>query len=78
MITIALTMLAQATAGTPAAPPSEKGQIPRAKVECRMVEDTGSRIPTKVCRLDKEWELLAKDTQDDLRTSRNSRTVAGN
>ena len=34
---------------------------------------SGSRIPTKVCRLDKEWELLARDAQDDLRDSRSSR-----
>jgi hypothetical protein len=78
MITIALTMLAQAAAGAPATPPSAKAEIPRAKVECRMIEDTGSRIQTKVCRLDKEWELLAKDTQDDLRNSRNSRTTVAN
>jgi hypothetical protein len=37
-----------------------------------MVQEPGSRIPTKICRLDKEWELLAKDAQDDLRNSRNS------
>lgn len=78
MMTIALTMLAQAAAGTPATPPSAKAELPRAKVECRMIEDTGSRIATKVCRLDKEWELLAKDAQDDLRTSRNRRTAGSN
>ena len=75
MMTIALTMLAQA-AGTPATP--AKAQTPTAKVECRMVADPGSRIPNRVCRLDKEWEALSKDAQDDLRSSRNSRTVAPN
>lgn len=68
-------ILANAAAAAPAAQPtsaSANGQAPTAKVECRMVQEPGSRIPTKICRLDKEWELLAKDAQDDLRNSRNS------
>ena len=36
-----------------------------------MIAEAGTRIPTRICRLDKEWELLAKDAQDDMRTSRN-------
>ena len=71
-------MLAQATAATQSTPVQAKGQTPTAKVECRMIQDVGSRIPTRVCRLDKEWELLAKDTQDDLNRSANRRTNAGN
>jgi len=70
-------MLAQVTA--PAATPVQaKGETPTAKVECRMVQEAGSRIPTKVCRLDKEWELLSKDAQDDMRSSRNSRSKPNN
>jgi hypothetical protein len=69
---IAALILAQAATAAPATPPAATpGQKPTAKIECRAVMETGSRIPTKVCRLDKEWDLLAKDAQDDMRTSRN-------
>ena len=71
-------MIAQAATAAPAAPVQANGPTPTAKVECRMIQETGSRIPTKVCRLDKEWELLAKDAQDDLRTSRNSHSKPSN
>jgi len=69
---IAALILAQAATAVPAMPPAAApGQKPTAKVECRMITELGSRIPTRICRLDKEWELLAKDAQDDLRNSRN-------
>jgi hypothetical protein len=74
-------ILANAAAAAPAAQPtsaSANGQAPTAKVECRMVQEPGSRIPTKICRLDKEWDLLAKDVQDDLASSRNGRGVGLN
>jgi hypothetical protein len=40
-----------------------------------MITEPGSRIPNRVCRLDKEWEALAKDAQDDVASSRNGRGV---
>ncbi|HET9812671.1 MAG TPA: hypothetical protein VFP57_03305, partial [Sphingomicrobium sp.] len=72
MLTFILMMAATPTA-TPAAAPAA-GQQATAKVECRMIAEPGSRIPTRICRLDKEWELLAKDAQDDLQRSANQRT----
>jgi hypothetical protein len=68
MLFVAALIFAQPAAAAAATP----GQKPTAKVECRLEREVGSRIPTKICRLDKEWELLAKDAQDDLRNSRNS------
>jgi hypothetical protein len=68
---ISALMLVQAATSAPTTPPAALGQKPTAKVECRMITELGSRIPTRICRLDKEWELLAKDAQDDLRNSRN-------
>ena len=78
MIILAALVLAQAPATVPGkpVPASVQSQLPTAKVECRMVMEAGSRIPFRVCRLDKEWELLAKDAQDDIRSSRNGRGVA--
>ena len=80
MMILAALVLAQAATVPPSkpAPPSAHGQLPTAKVECRMITEAGSRIPFRVCRLDKEWELLAKDAQDDVRSSRNGRGVADN
>ena len=71
MIT-ALLLLAAAPAAqaTPAA-----ANLPRDKVECRRIMEGHSRIPVRVCRLSKEWELLAEDAQKDLQTSRNQRSV---
>ena len=60
-----------------AQPMPAKGQTPTAKIECRMIQEPGSRIPTKICRLDKEWDLLAKDAQDSVNTSRN-KTIGAN
>ncbi|HEX6072602.1 MAG TPA: hypothetical protein VFY95_06320 [Sphingomicrobium sp.] len=74
---VGLLLFAAAPAAQPNPAPAT-GQAPTAKVECRMVQEPGSRIPTRICRLDKEWEALAKDAQDDLRSSRNSRGVAVN
>ena len=68
MLFLAALMFAQPAAPAAAVP----ARKPTAKVECRLEREVGSRIPTKICRLDKEWELLAKDAQDDLRNSRNS------
>jgi hypothetical protein len=38
----------------------------------------GSRIPIRICRIEAAWDRLAKDNQDDWRSSRNSRTVGCN
>ena len=76
MITALLLLAAAPAAETPAA--AQKGKLPYDRVECRSVQETSSRIPIRVCRLSKEWELLAQDAQDDFRSSRNQRTVVKN
>ena len=48
------------------------------KVVCRQIWEVISRIPTRVCRTEAEWNRLEKETQDDWRNSRNSRTVGSN
>jgi hypothetical protein len=76
MIATLLLISAAAAAEAPATP--AKAQLPTDRVECRMIQETSSRIPIRVCRLSQEWELLAKDAQDDLRSSRNQRSVVNN
>ena len=69
---VSLYLLAVApVAATQAAPTADGPHSATAKIECRMVQEPGSRIPTKVCRLDKEWDALAKDAQADMNSSRN-------
>jgi hypothetical protein len=75
MIT-ALLMLAAAPSQVLATPASST--TPTDKVECRMIQEATSRIPNRVCRLSREWELLAQDAQEDLRSSRNQRSVVRN
>jgi len=75
---VSLFVLAAAPAAAAANSATPAAQLPTAKVECRMVKEAGSRIATRICRLDKEWELLSKDAQDDWRNSRNSREVGLN
>jgi len=49
------------------------------KLICRRDEhETGSRIPVRVCRTQAEWDNIYKQTQEDLRSSRNDRTIAPN
>lgn len=43
------------------------------KVVCRRVADTNSRIPFRVCRTELQWEIMARENQEDLRTSRHKR-----
>ena len=69
-------MISQATSASATVP--AHCTAPTAKVECRMFQETGSRLSSKVCRLDKEWELLAKDAQEDMNRSVNRRSNPGN
>lgn len=74
---LALLLLTSAT--DPAAPPT-KAIAPAAslggKVVCRNDEqDSGSRIPIRICRTQAEWDNIYKQTQEDMRNSRNDRTL---
>jgi hypothetical protein len=51
---------------------------PKDKVVCRSETEVGSRIPTRICRTQAEWDQIYKETQDDLNNSRNDRGVAPN
>lgn len=48
------------------------------KVVCRQIWEVYSRIPTRVCRTEAQWEEMAKQNEDDWRSSRNARTVGCN
>ncbi len=63
-----LLMLAQVAPGLPTNSPNED------KIMCKMIQETYSRIPSRICRKNSEWERMARETQDDLRSSRNQRT----
>ena len=58
-------------ARTPAAVPADK-------VICRLEYEVYSRIPKRVCGTQAEWDQMYKETQEDLRSSRNKRGTAPN
>lgn len=58
-----------------AAPPSEpaaakKEAVSPDKKVCRSVQEIYSRIPTRICRTQAEWDADAKQTQIDLENAR--------
>ena len=63
-----LLMAAQVAPSAPTTAPQDD------KVMCRMIQETYSRIPSRICRKNSEWERMARETQDDLKSSRNQRT----
>lgn len=71
-------MLAMAAQAASAPQPSTRQDAPReTKVMCRMVHEAASRIPIRVCKTVADWELMERETQDSLRSSRNQRTTGG-
>lgn len=42
-------------------------------VVCRSVTEAHSRIPFRVCRTELQWEGIARENQEDLRSSRHKR-----
>lgn len=43
------------------------------KIVCRRVSEAHSRIPVRVCRTELQWEVMARENQEDLRSSRHKR-----
>lgn len=75
-----LALLAQAApAATPAnATPQKPGPIyvmdkAEGKIVCRKVTEASSRIPFRICRTELQWEDMARENQEDMRSSRNRR-----
>lgn len=74
-----LILIAAAQAATQAAPQAATATEPKAdKQVCRLEHEVYSRIPRRICRPQSEWEQMAKETEDDLRSSRNDRGIAPN
>ena len=47
------------------------------KIMCRTIQEPQSRIPSRICRKQSEWQQMERETQDELRSSRNQRTTGG-
>lgn len=75
MILISMILMAQA-----APAPATVTKPAEDKVMCRMIQEAYSRIPSRICRKRSEWDRMAKETEDDIRSSRNDRraTAMGN
>ena len=48
------------------------------KLICRLEYEVYSRIPKRVCGTQADWDQMYKETQEDLRGSRNKRGTAPN
>lgn len=43
------------------------------KVVCRRVAEAHTRISTRICRTELQWEEIARQNQEEFRSSRNKR-----
>ena len=75
-----LALLAPAAAASaPASPPPAKPRTvylmakEEGKVVCRLITEAHSRIPSRICRTELQWEEIARENQEDLRSSRHKR-----
>lgn len=74
-----LLLLAAAQAVVPPSLAATPPVAPENKIECRFDDEVTSRIRTKkVCLRQSEWEVIAKEAQRDIESSRNDRGVAPN
>lgn len=66
---------ALAPASAPAARPAPIYLMAKeeGKVVCRQVAEAHSRIPFRHCRTELQWEDMARENQEDLRSSRHKR-----
>jgi hypothetical protein len=75
-----LALLAPATAASAPASASAGRPVPiylmakeEGKVVCKSVTEAHSRIPVRVCRTELQWEGIARENQEELRSSRHKR-----
>ena len=62
---------ASAPAGRPA--PIYMMAVEEGKVVCRRETEAHSRIPFRICRTELQWEVMALENQEDIRSTRNIR-----
>lgn len=74
LFTTLLLISAPNVASHGAAPPAK----PVEKVICRMEYEAYSRIPKRICGTQAEWDQMYKETQEDIRSSKNGRGTAPN
>lgn len=79
---IGLSLVALLAQVAPVSPPANPAQKPapiyvmdkaEGKIVCRKVTEAHSRIPTRICRTELQWEDMARENQEDLRSSRHRR-----
>lgn len=73
-----LTTLLLISSPAPASPVVSTSAKRAEKLICRNEYEAHSRIPKRVCGTQADWESMYKDTQNDIRSSRNHRGTAPN
>ena len=61
------------TAAAPVRQPKYVMAVEEGKVVCRREAVAESRIPIRICRTELQWEEMARENQQDLRSSRHKR-----
>ncbi len=71
-------LLLQAAAGTaPDTKSAETAQPPSAKLICKYIKVTGSRLDyQKVCATKRQWDVAEQETQEAIRDRQNKSTIA--
>jgi hypothetical protein len=75
LVLLAPAAAASAPASAPAAKPAPRYLMAKeeGKVVCRRVTEAHTRIATRICRTELQWEEIARQNQEDLRSSRHKR-----
>jgi hypothetical protein len=60
-------LMATPAASVPAKSPVYVMAVEEGKVVCKRVTEAHSRIPTRVCRTELQWEEMARDNQEDVK-----------
>lgn len=70
---VALLLAAQTETPAPPAKPAKAAKI------CKTVKITGTRVNARrMCATKAEWDRIARETEDDIRSSQNQSTQPGN
>ena len=77
MLIVTLMLLAGAQAAQAPAVANAAQPDPN-KIVCRNEKEAHTRIPTRICRTQAEWDQIAAETQADLGKSANQRMLPPN
>jgi hypothetical protein len=67
-------VMAGASAGQAAEPQADSAKKDKSKRVCRSIVKAGTRLPTRLCMSQEEWDLAERRTQDSVLAHQKSNT----